>query len=140
MSLYLVDGLVLAINGIPVDLGTAPTLHAPVPSISSIDQETPSDDLTIEVALSSIDAGGTAIILHFFVPGTARATLSRTVANEAATVEVTLPMGFLLAGETLWCTAATDGAIRSNPSAPVSLLFDPVDTGGALPATLPFNL
>jgi hypothetical protein len=140
MSLILVNGELLAIDGIPVDMGTIATLLPPTISITDIVQPDPSEVITASVLISGRDATATAITLHFFTRGTGRATQSAIVANANATVEIELPVGFILSGETLYARAtSTAGLDRSNPSTPVSAVFT-ATAGSALPASLPFSL
>jgi hypothetical protein len=141
MSLVLVNGMVLAIDGIPVDMGSAPVLLAPTISITDIAQDGPTDPQTVSVAITNRDASATAITLHFFVRETGRAVQSAIVASTNATVTPEFAAGLVLPGETLWCRAtSTAGTVRSNPSAPVSLAFNPATTGAAIPATVPFAI
>jgi hypothetical protein len=139
MSLYLVGGAVLAIDGIPVDMA-ATTLLPPTISITDVSGDNPSEVSTVDVLISGVDPAATAITLHFFVRGTLRAVQSAIVASANGTVSPELPAGFVLSGQTLYCRAtSTLGLVRSNPSAPASFVFSP-SASSALPATLPFSL
>jgi hypothetical protein len=140
--MVLVNGAVLAIDGIPVDMGTDPVLLPPTVSITTIAQATPVSPLTISVLISGRDAAATAIILHFFVLSASRGTQSAIVANANGTATPVFAAGLVVDGETLWVRATSAaGLVRSNLSAPASFAYvADYSSSNAIPASVPFAI
>lgn len=132
----LVNGMVLAIDGIPVLMDTTTTLLPPTIAISDLTQENPDAEAEVSILISNCDPAGTGIRLFLFSRTSSRAVVSYDVANANGTVDVSYPS--LADGETLWCRAMT--LPDSNPSEAVTETVDLPDTGATIPIVIPFTV